>query len=60
MDLSCNSDSRIAIVGENGAGKSTLLKLLLQRLQPTKGFVTVNRNCRTAYFAQHHIEGKFT
>lgn len=56
MDLSCNSDSRIAIVGENGAGKSTLLKLLLQRLQPTKGFVTVNRNCRTAYFAQHHIE----
>lgn len=56
VDLSCDSTSRIAIVGENGAGKSTLLKLLLKRLEPTKGFVTVNRNVRISYFAQHHIE----
>jgi len=56
IDLSCDSKSRIAIVGENGAGKSTLLKLLLGRLEPTKGYVTHNRNCRIAYFAQHHIE----
>ena len=27
MDLSCDTTSRIAIVGENGAGKSTLLKV---------------------------------
>ena len=30
---------RIAIVGHNGSGKSTLLKLLLGRLQPTKGTI---------------------
>ena len=59
MDLSCDSSSRIAIVGENGAGKSTLLKLLLQKLTPSKGFITVNRNMRVSYFAQHHIDGKF-
>ena len=58
MDLSCDSSSRIAIVGENGAGKSTLLKLLLQKLTPSKGFITVNRNMRVSYFAQHHIDGK--
>ena len=59
MDLSCDSSSRIAIVGENGAGKSTLLKLLLQKLTPSKGFITVNRNMRVSYFAQHHIDGKY-
>ena len=37
MDLSCDTHSRIAIVGENGAGKSTLLKLLLDKIKPTQG-----------------------
>ena len=56
MDLSADSKSRIAIVGENGAGKSTLLKLLLSRIEPSSGYVKMHRNLRVSYFAQHHIE----
>jgi len=56
MDLSCDTNSRIAIVGENGAGKSTLLKLLLNKIEPTSGWVKMHRNLRVSYFAQHHIE----
>ena len=56
MDLSCDTTSRIAIVGENGAGKSTLLKLLLNKIEPTNGWVKMHRNLRVSYFAQHHIE----
>ena len=43
---------RIAIVGHNGSGKSTLLKLLLGRLQPTKGTIDQGEFA-VGYFDQH-------
>ena len=43
---------RIAIVGHNGSGKSTLLKLLLGRLQPTKGTIDQG-DFAVGYFDQH-------
>ncbi|MEK7476158.1 MAG: ABC-F family ATP-binding cassette domain-containing protein [Candidatus Coatesbacteria bacterium] len=42
-DVSCVfARKRIGLVGDNGVGKTTLLKLLLGRLKPTKGRITVD------------------
>ena len=43
---------RIAIVGHNGSGKSTLLKLLLRRIEPTKGSIK-RGEFNIGYFDQH-------
>jgi len=48
---------RIGILGANGAGKSTLLKIMQGKLTPQKGGITVNKNMRVGYFAQHHVDG---
>lgn len=45
---------RIGIIGENGCGKSTLLKILLGKIQPDHGKVTVGDTVKTGYFAQHN------
>ncbi|MGD8641238.1 MAG: ATP-binding cassette domain-containing protein [Gammaproteobacteria bacterium] len=43
---------RIGIIGPNGCGKSTLIKLLLQKLQPQHGNVTLGTNLKIVYFDQ--------
>lgn len=43
---------RFLIVGENGTGKSTLLKLLLGKLPPERGTITINPKTDIAYYAQ--------
>lgn len=52
MDL----DSRIGILGPNGAGKSTLLNLIMDRLKPTTGTLTVNPHLRIGHFTQHSAD----
>ena len=44
---------RIGLIGANGSGKSTLLKLLLGRLEPQSGTITLGTNLEVAYFDQH-------
>ncbi len=41
VDLEVSWQDRVAITGPNGSGKTTLLGLLLGRLEPTEGTVTV-------------------
>jgi ATPase subunit of ABC transporter with duplicated ATPase domains len=43
-NLELRSRDRVAITGPNGGGKSTLLSMLLGRLQPTIGSVTIGTN----------------
>ncbi|KAL0583302.1 hypothetical protein ABG067_006803 [Albugo candida] len=52
IDLS----SRIGILGVNGSGKSTLINIVLGKLQPTSGTVTLNPRLRISTFTQHHID----
>ncbi|TNF69004.1 MAG: ATP-binding cassette domain-containing protein [Gammaproteobacteria bacterium] len=43
---------KIGILGPNGCGKSTLLNMLLKKLQPTEGSVTLGSKLELAYFDQ--------
>ncbi len=43
---------RIGVIGPNGAGKSTLLNLLLGKLEPDSGNVTLGARLEVAYFDQ--------
>lgn len=48
-----NPKDRIALMGKNGAGKSTLLKFLAGERQPTRGVVSVPKDCTVCYLPQH-------
>ncbi|KAJ4421362.1 ATP-binding cassette, regulator of translational elongation [Neurospora sp. IMI 360204] len=56
IDLDVQLDSRIGIVGPNGAGKTTILKLLVGKLSPTTGLITMHPRLRIGFFAQHHVD----
>lgn len=43
---------RIGLIGPNGAGKSTLINILLGKLPPKHGEVTLGTNLEVAYFDQ--------
>lgn len=47
---------RIGILGLNGAGKSTFMKLLSGNLAAKNGTITVNKNLKIGYFAQHQVD----
>ena len=48
-----NPKDRIALMGKNGAGKSTLLKILAGIRTPTRGTVSVPKDCTVCYLPQH-------
>ncbi|KAL6792474.1 P-loop containing nucleoside triphosphate hydrolase protein [Trichoderma sp. SZMC 28013] len=56
VDLDVQLDSRIGIVGPNGAGKTTVLKLLISKLEASRGLVTSHPRLRIGFFAQHHVD----
>ncbi|MBU4303295.1 MAG: ATP-binding cassette domain-containing protein [Candidatus Omnitrophica bacterium] len=43
---------KIGVIGPNGSGKTTLLRLLLGKLTPQKGKVTLGTNLQIAYYDQ--------
>ncbi|MGD8709022.1 MAG: ATP-binding cassette domain-containing protein, partial [Ectothiorhodospiraceae bacterium] len=56
VSMGLRPGARIGLLGPNGAGKSTLVKLLARDLEPLQGTLTVGRNVRIGYFAQHQLE----
>ena len=56
INISIESQTRMAIVGPNGAGKTTLLKLLTGLLEPLSGIARINPRLRVGYFSQHHVD----
>jgi ATP-binding cassette subfamily F protein 1 len=53
LRFNISASNRIAIVGPNGTGKSTLLRLLIGRLEPTKGMVSLHSKLRLGVYNQH-------
>lgn len=51
---------RIGIVGPNGCGKSTLMKIIMHRLEPDSGTVTIGQTVKTGYFSQESEEMDFS
>ena len=47
-----NPKDRIGLAGKNGAGKSTMLKLLAGLQSPTKGEVSIPKECKIGYLPQ--------
>ena len=47
-----NPKDRIGLAGKNGAGKSTMLKLLAGIQSPTKGEVSIPKECKIGYLPQ--------
>ncbi|NBD95123.1 MAG: ATP-binding cassette domain-containing protein [Gammaproteobacteria bacterium] len=47
---------RVGLLGLNGAGKSTFVRALAGDLEPMAGDITLTRNLRIGYFAQHQLE----
>ncbi len=53
---------KIGLIGPNGSGKTTLLRILLGKLAPNKGKVTLGTNLEIAYYDQlrEQLDGERT
>ncbi|HLR08962.1 MAG TPA: ABC-F family ATP-binding cassette domain-containing protein [Bacillota bacterium] len=52
INLHIHRGERIALIGPNGVGKTTLLKVILGKLQPTKGHIQYGTNVQIGYYDQ--------
>ena len=55
VSLQVNRGDRIGLVGPNGAGKSTLLSLILERMPPDAGTITLQRGMAVGYLPQENV-----
>ena len=54
LDLLVRRGERVLFLGQNGCGKSTLMKLLVSRLTPKGGKVTLGANIKPGYYDQEN------
>jgi ATP-binding cassette subfamily F protein uup len=52
LSFSIAEGQRIGLIGPNGAGKSTLLKILVGRIPPDEGTLSLQRGLRTGFLEQ--------
>ena len=53
VDFIINRNEKVGLIGRNGSGKSTFLKLLLGRLEPDSGEVSIPKGYRIGHLEQH-------
>ncbi len=56
VNLMLIAGDRIGLLGRNGQGKSTLIKTLCSVLKPVHGTVTLGKDIKIGYFAQHELD----
>ena len=54
LDFAVKRGERVFLIGPNGCGKSTLVKLLLGKLQPTKGVLETGYHVEIGYYDQEN------
>jgi ATP-binding cassette subfamily F protein 3 len=47
---------RIALIGDNGRGKTTLFRMILERVQPDTGYLTLGKNVTLGYYDQEQSD----
>ena len=52
VSLTVYPEDRISLAGENGAGKTSLFRMLIGRLKPDSGEVSLARGVRIGYLEQ--------
>ena len=55
ISFKLNCSDKIVLVGKNGSGKSTIFKLIIDKIKPSSGSVTVN-SMKIGYYDQHFNE----
>jgi len=55
VDLTVNSNDRIAVVGANGIGKSALLKIIIGIEEADQGNIIKNKNLKIGYLPQETL-----
>lgn len=53
INLTASEGDRIGLIGGNGEGKTTLIKLILGRLEPEKGKISLKSGMRIGYLEQN-------
>jgi ATP-binding cassette subfamily F protein 3 len=56
LEVDLERGDRVAIVGQNGQGKTTLSKILLKKLEPTRGEVEYGTQLSVGYYAQNQSD----
>ncbi len=54
LDLLVTKGERAFIIGGNGCGKSTLIKIMLSKLAPREGRISLGYNIRVGYYDQEN------
>ena len=52
INIQLNNKEKIGLIGRNGSGKSTLLKLILNRLEPDEGKITISKSYKIGILEQ--------
>ncbi|KYG27640.1 ABC transporter ATP-binding protein [Alkalihalobacillus trypoxylicola] len=58
MNFHARFQDKIAIIGDNGTGKSTLLKMMLGKVVPSEGKVTIGSQVKIGYLSQHSYSNR--
>jgi ABC transport system ATP-binding/permease protein len=53
INLIVSPQTRLGLIGSNGAGKSTFIKLIVGKITPTQGSVTLAERLDVSYFEQN-------
>ena len=52
INFQLNKNEKLGLIGRNGSGKSTLLNLILNRLEPDDGKITISKNYKIGLLEQ--------
>ncbi|MCB1157355.1 MAG: ABC-F family ATP-binding cassette domain-containing protein [Leptospiraceae bacterium] len=53
LNFSINRGEKVGLVGRNGHGKSTLLEMILGRVEPDSGNISIPKNYKIGHLEQH-------
>lgn len=54
LDLEIKRGERVCLIGNNGTGKSTFLKMIIGKLTPDRGTITLGSKVHIGYYDQEH------